>query len=150
MIDAITAIKRTIRQHFVAGLLSDIKSQINAKLQSMDTKEKLLNVATEIEAAVRPKSSASAQMALGAHQQEEENKLHDLKAELDAIKSRFGNLNLLAREGRSSQEAPHGRQFYKPSGCHMPGSHVHRREGRGAQAVGLLHQVQTMGPPLPR
>ena len=94
-----TAIKRTIRQHFVAGLVSEIKSQINAKLQSLDTKEKLLDAATEIEAAVRPKSSSSALMALGAHQQEEDSKLRDLKAELDAIKSRFGNLNLQASRG---------------------------------------------------
>ena len=94
-----TAIKRTIRQHFVAGLVSEIKAQINAKLQSLDTKEKLLDAATEIKAAVRPKSSSSALMALGAHQQEEDSKLRDLKAELDAIKSRFGNLNLQASRG---------------------------------------------------
>ena len=94
-----TAIKRTIRQHFVAGLISDIKSQINAKLQSLDTKEKLLDAATKIKAAVRPKSSASALMALGAHQQEEDSKLRDLKAKFDAIKSRFGNLNLQAGRG---------------------------------------------------
>ena len=35
------AIKQTVRQHFVAGLHSAIKAQISAKLQSLDTKEKL-------------------------------------------------------------------------------------------------------------
>ena len=52
------AIKQTVRQHFVAGLHSDIKAQISAKLQSLDTKEKLLTAAAEIEAAVRPKNAA--------------------------------------------------------------------------------------------
>ena len=57
------AIKQTVRQHFVAGLHSDIKAQISAKLQSLDTKEKLLTAAAEIEAAVRPKNAAAALMS---------------------------------------------------------------------------------------
>ena len=53
------AIKQTVHQHFVAGLHSNIKAQISAKLQSLDTKEKLLTAAAEIEAAVRPKKCGS-------------------------------------------------------------------------------------------
>ena len=53
------AIKQTVRQHFVAGLHSDIIAQISAKLQSLDTKQKLLTTVAEIEAAVRPKKRRS-------------------------------------------------------------------------------------------
>ena len=60
----------------------------------------MINTATEIEAAVGPKLSAAALMALGVHQHEEDSKLRELKAELDAIKSRFGNMNL--QPGRDS------------------------------------------------
>ena len=58
------AIKLTVRQHFVAGLHGDIKAQISAKLQSLNTKEKLLTAAAEIEAAVRPKNAAAALMSV--------------------------------------------------------------------------------------
>ena len=53
------AIKQTVWLHFVAGLHSNIKAQISAKLQSFDPKEKLLTTASEIQAAVRPKRSSS-------------------------------------------------------------------------------------------
>ena len=46
------AIKQTVWQHFLAVLHSDIKAQISAKLQSLDTKEKLLTAVAEFEAAV--------------------------------------------------------------------------------------------------
>ena len=48
----------------MAGLHTDIKAQISAKLQSLDTKEKLLTAAAEIEAAVRPKNAVAALMAV--------------------------------------------------------------------------------------
>ena len=88
------AIKLTVRQHFVAGLHSDIKAQISAKLQSLDTKEKLLTAAAEIEAAVRPRHAAGAVAAIAAGASPDSSALSAMKKELDAIRARFGNLNL--------------------------------------------------------
>ena len=84
------AIKQTIRQHFVAGLHSDIKAQISAKLQSLDNKEKLLTAAAEIEAAVRPKNAAAALMSPTM----ESERIREMQREIDAIRARFGNINL--------------------------------------------------------
>jgi len=49
------AIAVLIKQHFVSGLLPEIKRQVEAKLSKLNTKEELLAAAIEIEAAVRPK-----------------------------------------------------------------------------------------------
>ena len=88
------AIKLTIRQHFVAGLHTDIKAQISAKLQSLNTKEKLLTAAAEIEAAVRPKNAAAALMAVDHIPAAEAETMRDMQREIDAIRSRFGNMNI--------------------------------------------------------
>ena len=88
------AIKQTVRQHFVAGLHSDIKAQISAKLQSLDTKEKLLTAAAEIEAAVRSKNAAAALMSVDHMPSAESDRIRDMQREIDAIRSRFGNLNI--------------------------------------------------------
>ena len=85
-----TAIKHTIRQNSITGLLWEIKTQINAKLISLNTKEKLLEAATKIE---------------GAYQQTVDAKFRELKAELDAIKSRFGNMNLESSRGTPARSA---------------------------------------------
>ena len=104
------AIKQTIRQHFVAGLHSDIKAQISAKLQSLDTKEKLLTAAAEIEAAVRPKNAATALMAVESASASESAKIREMQREIDAIRSRFGNLNIQQGGGarRKQQRAGKG------------------------------------------
>ena len=83
----------------MADLHSDIKAQISAKLQSLDTKEKLLTAAAEIEAAVRPKNAAAALMAVNSGASSESSKIREMQREIDAIRSRFGNLNLQQREG---------------------------------------------------
>ena len=88
------AIKLTIRQHFVAGLHTDIKAQISAKLQSLNTKEKLLTSAAEIEAAVRPKNAAAALMAVDHIPSAESERIREMQREIDAIRSRFGNMNI--------------------------------------------------------
>ena len=77
------AIKQTVRQHFVAGLHSDIKAQISAKLQSLDTKEKLLTAAAKIEAAVRPKNVAAALMAVDSGSSSESSKIREMQREID-------------------------------------------------------------------
>ena len=81
------AIKLTIRQHFVAGLHTDIKAQISAKLQSLNTKEKLLTAAAEIEAAVRPKNAAAALMAVDHIPAAEAETMRDMQRVIDAIRS---------------------------------------------------------------
>ena len=48
------AIKQTVQRHKVTGLNSNIKAQISTKLQSLDTNEKLLSTAAEIEVTVQP------------------------------------------------------------------------------------------------
>ena len=88
------AIKQTIRQHFVAGLHSDIKAQISAKLQSLDNKEKLLTAAAEIEAAVRPKNAAAALMSMDNTPTTKCDRIREMQREIDAIQARFGNINL--------------------------------------------------------
>ena len=88
------AIKQTVRQHFVAGLHSDIKAQISAKLQSLDTKEKLLTAAAEIEAALRPKNATAALMSVDHTPSTESDRIREMQREIDAIRSRFGNLNI--------------------------------------------------------
>ena len=99
------AIKQTVRQHFVAGLHSDIKAQISSILQSLDTKEKLLSAAAEIKATVRPKNAASALMSVDSGASAEANKIREMQREIDAIRSRFGNLNLKQGGGRSKTQA---------------------------------------------
>ena len=96
------ATRHRLRQHFVAGLHSDIKAQISAKLQSLDTKEKLLTAAAEIKAAVRPRNAAAAVAAIGAEVSQDTAAISAMKKELDAIRSRFGNLNI------QGGEAPEG------------------------------------------
>ena len=76
------AIKQTVRQHFVAGLHSDINAQIRAKLQSLDTKEKLLTAAAEIKPAVRPKNAAAALMAVDSQSSSESNKIKEMQREI--------------------------------------------------------------------
>ena len=78
----------------MAGLHSDIKAQISAKLQSLDTKEKLLTAAAEIEAAVRPKNAAAALMSVDHTPSTESDRIREMQREIDAIRSRFGNLNI--------------------------------------------------------
>ena len=78
----------------MAGLHTDIKAQISAKLQSLNTKEKLLTAAAEIEAAVRPKNAAAALMAMDHVPSAEAEKMREMQREIDAIRSRFGNMNI--------------------------------------------------------
>ena len=96
------AIKHTVRRHYVAGLHNDIKAQISAKLQSLDTKEKLFMAAAEIEAAACPKNAAAAFMAGIPTPGEESSKIRQMQQEIDAIKSRFGNLKLQQGGGESA------------------------------------------------
>jgi len=104
------AIKLTIRQHFVAGLHSDIKAQISAKLQSLDTKEKLLTAAAEIEAAVRPRNAAAAVAAIGSEVSKDTAAIGAMKKELDAIRSRFNNLNLQGGGGARRKQRGKGQR----------------------------------------
>ena len=97
------AIKLTVRQHFVAGLHSDIKAQISAKLQSLNTKEKLLTAAAEIEAAVRPKNAAAALMAMDQATPSESERIREMQREIDAIRSRFGNMSIQQGGARRKQ-----------------------------------------------
>ena len=78
----------------MAGLHTDTKAQISAKLQSLNTKEKLLTAAAEIEAAVRPKNAAAALMAVDNMPSAEAEKMREMQREIDAIRSRFGNMNI--------------------------------------------------------
>ena len=130
----------------MAGLHSDIKAQISAKLQSLDTKEKLLTAAAEIEAAVRPKNEAAALMAVDSGSSSESSKIREMQREIDAIRSRFGNLNLQQGGGARRKE----RQTGKGSNNQPAGQSHHRGEGGRTQAMGVLHQVQAMGPALSR
>ena len=93
----------------MAGLHSDIKAQIRAKLQSLDTKEKLLTAAAEIEAAVRPKNAAAALMALDNVPSAEASKIREMQREIDAIRSRFGNLNIQQGGGASRKQHQAGK-----------------------------------------
>ena len=78
----------------MAGLHSNIKAWISAKQQSLDMKEKLLTAAAEIEAAIRPKNAEAALMAVDPRTSAETAKIRELQREINAIRSRFGNLNL--------------------------------------------------------
>ena len=55
-----------------------IKAQISAKLQSLDTKEKLLTAAAEIEAAVRPKNAAAALMSVDHMPSTESDRIREM------------------------------------------------------------------------
>ena len=59
--------------------------------RALDTKEKLLTAAAEIEAAVRPKNAAAALMAVD---NVPSAKIREKQREIDAIRARFGNLNI--------------------------------------------------------
>ena len=149
------AIKLTVRQHFVAGLHSGIKAQISAKFQSLDTKEKLLTAAAETEAAVRPRNSAAAIAAIGAEASMETAAISAMKKELDAIRSRFGNLNLQGG-GRRSQEAPDWSAQHQYSCSLATGRHVYRGElpnesaGPSAPSAGSGASTTTMSAPAPQ
>ena len=66
----------------MAGLHSDIKAQISAKLQSLDTKEKLLTAAAEIEAAVRPKNAAAALMSVDHTPSTESDRIREMQRDI--------------------------------------------------------------------
>ena len=104
------AIKQTVRQHFVAGLHSDIKAQISMKLQSLYTKEKLLTAAAEIEAAVRPKNAAAALMSVDHMPSTESDRIREMQREIDAIRSRFGNLNIQQGGGARRKQRRTGKE----------------------------------------
>ena len=97
-------IKQTVRQHFVAVLHSDIKAQISAKLQSLDSKEKLVTAAAEVEAGIRPKNAALALMSVDTASSAEANKIREMQREIDAIRSWFGKLNF-QQGGRRAPQA---------------------------------------------
>ena len=104
------AIKQTVRQHFVAGLHSNIKAQISEKLQSLHTKEKLLTTVAEIEAAVRPKNAAAALMAVDNIPSAESARIQEMQREIDTIGSRFGNLNLQQGGGARRKQRRAGKR----------------------------------------
>ena len=91
----------------MAGLHNNIQAQISAKLQSLDTKKKLLMATAEVEAAVRPKNAVAALMAVNPGTSAEMAKIREMQLEIDAIRSRFGNLNLLQGGGGSQRTSVH-------------------------------------------
>ena len=56
--------------------------------------KKLLTAAAEIEAAVQPKNAAAALMAVESIPLAESARIREMQREIDAIRSRFGNLNI--------------------------------------------------------
>jgi len=147
------AMKLGIRQHFVAGLLTDIKTPLSAKLASLDTKEKLLEAASEIEAAVRPRNAASALLAVRAEAATESTDFKAMRAELDALRARFQTSQ--SRDSRKkSRRGGQQQQQHRKELSELPGRSRQESyafsggESQGTPTMGVLQKMPPVGAPL--
>ena len=110
-------------------------------------KRQLLTAAAEIEAAVRPKNAAAALMSVDQTPATESERIREMQREIDAIRSRFGNLSIQQGGGTRRKQRRAGKGSTNQSAAGKP---LYSREGGGAPQMGILQQVPAVGPSLPR